>query len=136
MTTDELSTRLFDFAVRVGKVVEALPKSRLGRQVANQLIRCGTWPAPRYEEALAAENEAEAHDALRQCLKELRESRSWLQLTARAEMIPEARLTALFDEVDQLCQAVGQALAAAGGDASQDGDGAAVGVAEASSDET
>jgi len=41
----DLQERLVDFAVRIINVVEALPESRAGRQVANQLIRSGTSPA-------------------------------------------------------------------------------------------
>lgn len=52
MTPEELSDRLLDFAVRVGKVVEALPDSRLGRHIAGQLVRCGTAPAANYEEGV------------------------------------------------------------------------------------
>ena len=40
MTPDELSERLWQFAARVGKVVDALPEGRLGRHVAGQLVRC------------------------------------------------------------------------------------------------
>jgi hypothetical protein len=38
MNQQELSERLWDFAARVGKVVDALPDSRLGRHVAGQLV--------------------------------------------------------------------------------------------------
>ena len=51
MTPDELSERLIDFAARIGKVVDALPDTRIGRHIAGQLVRCGTSPAPNYEEA-------------------------------------------------------------------------------------
>lgn len=34
MTPDELAERLVDFAVRVGKLVDALPETRLGRHIA------------------------------------------------------------------------------------------------------
>ncbi|HEV7223266.1 MAG TPA: four helix bundle protein, partial [Pirellulales bacterium] len=56
---EDLAERLLDFAVRAGKVADALPKSRLGRHVAGQLVRCGTSPAPNYEEARAAESRAD-----------------------------------------------------------------------------
>jgi hypothetical protein len=36
MTSDELSQRLIDFAARIGKVVDALPDTRMGRHVAGQ----------------------------------------------------------------------------------------------------
>ena len=75
MTSDELLERLIDFAVRVGKVVDALPDTRMGRHVAGQLVRSGTSPAPNYEEGCAAESRADFIHKLSICLKELRESR-------------------------------------------------------------
>jgi len=55
----DLSDRLLGFAVRVGKVVDALPDTRLGRHVAGQLVRCGTSAGPNYEEGCAAESRAD-----------------------------------------------------------------------------
>jgi hypothetical protein len=52
----ELAERLIDFAVRMGRVVDALPRSRLGQHVAGQLVRSGTSPAPNYAEGCAAES--------------------------------------------------------------------------------
>ena len=59
MTPDELSERLINFAARVGKVVDARPDRRMARHIAGQLVRCGTSPAPNYEEARAAESRAD-----------------------------------------------------------------------------
>ena len=70
MTPDELSDRLLDFAARVGKVVDALPNTRLGRHVSAQLVRSGTSPAPNYEEGCAAESRADFVHKLRICLKD------------------------------------------------------------------
>ncbi len=69
---EELEERLLDFAVRVGKVVDALPNSRLGRHVATQLVRSGTSPAPNYAEACNAESKRDFVHKLGICLKELR----------------------------------------------------------------
>ena len=41
MTADELSERLMSFAARIGKAVDALPDTRMGRHIAGQLVRCG-----------------------------------------------------------------------------------------------
>jgi four helix bundle protein len=54
-TGDDLLERLLEFAARIGKVVDALPDTRLGRHVAGQLVRCGTSPSPNYAEADGAE---------------------------------------------------------------------------------
>src|SRR5438477_4868137 len=100
--------RLINFAARVGKVVDALPDTRMGRHIGGQLVRSGTSPAPNYEEARAAESRSDFVHKLSICLKELRESRVWLTLTADAELLPQRRLEDLVDEADQLSKIVGR----------------------------
>ena len=87
MTSDELVERLINFAARVGKVVDALPDTRMGRRIGGQLVRSGTSPAPNYEEACAAESRADFAHKLSICLKELRESRCWIRLIIKTEML-------------------------------------------------
>ena len=41
MTSEELADRLINFAARVGKVVDALPDTRMGRHIAGQFVRVG-----------------------------------------------------------------------------------------------
>ena len=113
MTSDELLERLIDFAARVGKVVDALPDTRMGRHVAGQLVRSGTSPAPNYEEGCAAESRADFIHKLSICLKELRESRSWIRLIIRTDMLPEHRMGDLLDECNQLCNIIGQSIVTA-----------------------
>ena len=103
-TGDDLAERLLDFASRVGKVVDALPESRLGRHVAGQLVRSGTSPAPNYAEACGAESRRDFVHKLSIALKELRESRCWIQLIIKAELLPEQRLSEILDECEQLPQ--------------------------------
>ena len=110
MTSDELSQRLIDFAARIGKVVDALPDTRMGRHVAGQLVRCGTSPAPNYEEACAAESRAGFAHKLSICLKELRESRCWIRLIIKTEMLTEHKMAELLDECNQLCNIIARSL--------------------------
>ena len=113
MTSDELLERLIEFAARVGKVVDALPDTRMGRHVAGQLVRSGTSPAPNYEEGCAAESRADFVHKLSICLKELRESRCWIRLIIKTEMLPEHRIGDLLDECNQLCNIIGQSVVTA-----------------------
>jgi len=113
MTSDELLERLIDFAVRVGKVVDDLPDTRMGRHVAGQLVRSGTSPAPNYEEGCAAESRADFIHKLSICLKELRESRCWIRLIIKTDMLPEHRMVELLDECNQLCNIIGQSVVTA-----------------------
>jgi four helix bundle protein len=113
LTSEDLSDRLIEFAARVGKVVDALPETRLGRHVAGQFVRSGTSPAPNYEEACAAESRADFVHKLGICLKELRESRAWIRIIIRADLLPETRMADLHDECCQLCKIVGKSKSTA-----------------------
>ncbi len=113
MDADELSERLLAFAARVGKVVDALPDSRLGRHVAGQLVRCGTSPGPNYEEGRAAESRADFIHKLSICLKELRESRFWIRLIVRCGLLSDRQMAEILDECTQLCKIMGQSIVTA-----------------------
>ena len=112
-TGDGLAERLLDFAVRVGKVVDALPESRLGRHIAGQLVRSGTSPAPNYAEACGAESRRDFVHKLSIALKELRESRCWLQLIIKSELLTEHRLLEILDECEQLSAIVAKSIVTA-----------------------
>ena len=99
-----------EFAARVGKAVDALPDSRLGRHIAGQLVRSGTSPAPNYAEARGAESRKDFIHKLSICLKELRESRCWIQLIIKSELLPESRMAKLQDECTQLCNIIGKSI--------------------------
>jgi four helix bundle protein len=115
MTPDELVERLLNFAARVGKVVDALPDTRMGRHIGGQLVRSGISPAPNYEEGCAAESRAGFVHKLSICLKELRESRSWIPLIIKTNMLPEHRMGELLDECNQLGNIIGQSIMTARG---------------------
>jgi four helix bundle protein len=118
MTPDEMIDRLLDHAVRAGKVVDAMPESKLGRHVATQLVRCGTAAGPNYEEGCAAESRNDFIHKLRIALKEMRETRYWLRYIVRAELLPEPRLADLIQESNELCLILGASVATA--DANRD----------------
>ncbi len=98
MDSEELCDRLLELAARVGNVVDALPSKRLGNHIAGQLVRSGTSPMSNYEEACAAESQADFIHKLGICLKELRESRGWIRLIIRANLLPEERMADVLDE--------------------------------------
>lgn len=107
---EDIEERLLEFAVRVGKAVDALPNSRLGRHIAGQLVRSGTSPAPNYAEGCAAESKKDFIHKLAIVLKELRESSVWIRLIVKSELIPEQRLELLLDESNQLCKIIAKSL--------------------------
>lgn len=110
MKQTELSERLWSLAARIGKVVDALPDTRLGRHVAGQLVRSGTASAPSYDESGAAESRDDFIHKLSIALKELRETRGWLRFIVRSEMITDARMAEVVNESDQLCRILGRSI--------------------------
>ena len=111
MNSDELSDRLWHFAARAGKVVDALPDTRLGRQVAGQLVRCGTAAPPNYDESCAAESRADFSHKLSIALKELKETRGWLKFIQIAGLLSDKRITGLLDECEQLIKILAKSVA-------------------------
>jgi len=110
MNQDELSERLWTFAARVGKIVDALPEIRLGRHVAGQLVRCSTAAAPNYDESGAAESRSDFVHKISVALKELRETRGWLRFIVLAEILPKMKLASIVDESEQLCRILGKSV--------------------------
>jgi four helix bundle protein len=99
----DLEDRLIDFAVRIIRLAESLPKNKAGNHIAGQLIRCGTSPAPNYGEAQSAESRSDFVHKMKVCLKELRETRIWLRIIVRCDLIKQAsKLESLIHENDEL----------------------------------
>ena len=99
----DLEERFIDFAVRIIRMVNGLPKTKAGRHIARQMIRSGTSPAPNYGEAQSAESSADFIHKLKICLKELRETKVWLLIIAKAGFFGEATgLESLISETDEL----------------------------------
>ena len=99
----DLQERLIDFAVRIIKVAEALPNTKTGNHVRGQLLRCGTSPAPNYGEACSAESRADFIHKIKIVLKELRETKVWLLMIAKASLLtPASTLDPVIEETDEL----------------------------------
>jgi len=99
----DLEERLIDFSVRIIRIAESLPKTKVGNHVAGQLIRCGTSPAPNYGEAQSAESRSDFIHKMKICLKELRETKVWLIMIVRANLVKsESSLKPDIKENDEL----------------------------------
>ncbi len=112
---DDIEERLIEFAVRIVNLSDNLPKTRAGNHVAGQLLRSGTAPAALYAEARGAESTKDFIHKLKLGLKELNESRVWLKIITRSEMLPETRLSDINQECDELCRIVNASANTASG---------------------
>lgn len=107
---DDIEERLIDFAVRVVNLCTHLPKTQAGEHVGDQLLRSGTAPAAHYVEARGAESDNDFVHKLKLCLKELNESRVWLKIITRSDMLAESRLQSIADENDELCRIISASI--------------------------
>ena len=95
----DLEDRLLEYAVRIIRVAESMKRSAAGVHIADQLLRSGTSPYGNHGET---ESRDDCIHKLRVCFKELCESRRWLKLTRRAELVDKPELLeALINESDE-----------------------------------
>ncbi len=102
MTADELKERTMEFAVRVLKMVDALPKTTAGKTVGGQIARSSTSVAANYRAALRAKSDADFINKITIVLEEADESGFWIELADRAGLLPPKRLRALLMESEEL----------------------------------
>ena len=112
---DDLTDRLLDFAALIVKLVNSLPNTVIGRYIGGQLMRSGTSPGSNYEEARGAESRADFIHKLGIVLKELKESRFWLRLIHRTNLIRPQRVEALIQECQELCAIIAKSILTARG---------------------
>jgi four helix bundle protein len=108
--SDILSERLLGFAATVIKITDALPNTVAGRHVGGQLIRAGTSCGSNYEEACGAESRSDFAHKMSVVLKELKESRFWLRLISRTEMLTSNHTEPVLDECQQLYAIVAKSI--------------------------
>lgn len=102
MTDIDLRQRTKALALRVIRMYNALPGSRVAQVIGNQVLRSGTSVGANYREAYRARSNAEFIAKIGDVLKELDETTYWLEILIEAEIIPAEKLTSLQDETNQL----------------------------------
>ena len=107
---DDIEEKLINFAVRIIKLSGHLPNSLAGNHIADQFLRSGTAHAAHYAEARGAESTRDFVHELKVCLKELNESRVWLKITAKSELLPNSKLSDITRESDELCRIINASI--------------------------
>src|SRR5437016_8022251 len=102
MNPTELRERTMEFAVRVLKMADAMPRTVSGRTVANQIARSGCSVASNYRAALRGKSRADFINKITTVLEEADETAFWVELTIRAGLLPSSRLAKLYAEAEEL----------------------------------
>ena len=103
MNPQELKERTKQFALRVMRLVDALPRAAKGNAVAGQLMRSGTSVAANYRAACRGRSRAEFVAKIGVVEEEANETALWLELIIEDGMIPRQRVESLWREADELC---------------------------------
>lgn len=98
----DLKLRTKSFALRIIRLFGALPKTTEAQVIGKQVLRSGTSVGAHYREAVRARSTAEFVSKIEGGLAELEETGYWLELLAESGIVPEARLTEILSETNEL----------------------------------
>lgn len=102
MDERELKQRTKQFALRIMKLVGALPKNMEGRTVGNQLLRCGTSVGANYRAACRGRSKAEFIAKLGIVEEEADESVFWMELIIESKLMERKLVEPLLQEANEL----------------------------------
>ena len=100
--TADLKARTKQFALRVMKMVDALPRTIQGRAIPKQIIRSATSVAANYRAACRARSRAEFIAKTGVVEEEADESCFWLELIIDSGLLTDERIRPLLSEAGEL----------------------------------
>lgn len=102
MDKEGLKLRTKKYALRIIKLVNALPTNSTGRTIGNQLIRSGTGVAANYRAVCRSRTKAEFISKIRIVIEEVDESAFWLELIIESRLMKGALIEPLLKETNEL----------------------------------
>jgi len=102
MHSEELKQRTKELALRIIRLVKAMPDDLASVTIARQIIRSGTSVAANYRAVCISKSRADFINKLRICAEESDETQLWLELAIESETLPEKQLQPLIKEAHEL----------------------------------
>jgi four helix bundle protein len=102
VTPEQLKARTKAFAVRVMKLVDALPRSLAAQVLGRQLLRSATSVGANYRATCRAQSRPDFAAKLSIALEEADESLYWLELIREANLVKPELLKEIIKEADEL----------------------------------
>jgi four helix bundle protein len=90
------------FALRIIRLVEALPRNRTADVVGKQLLRCGTSVGANYRASCRAKSTADFIANMGIVEEEADETIYWIDLLIETSLVKESRVADLLAEADQI----------------------------------
>jgi four helix bundle protein len=104
MNADDLKKRTKQFALRILKLVAALPNTVAGRAIGGQLVRSGTSVGANYRATCRGRSKAEFVAKLGVVEEEADESAYWMELIIEGELLKQRQVQPLLDEAKELAK--------------------------------
>ena len=98
----ELKKRTKQFAIRIVRLYQALPKRDEARVIGRQVLRSGTSVAANYRAVCRARSKAEFISKMGIVVEEIDETVFWLELLVDAGIIAQSRMESLLKEATEL----------------------------------
>jgi len=102
MNRDEMRQRTKSFALRIIRLVGALPSSTTGNVLGRQVLRAGTSIGANYREALRTASKKHFASTVRVALREADETLYWLELLRDSEIVKAELMNDIITECDEL----------------------------------
>jgi four helix bundle protein len=102
MNETEMKQRTKQFALRVLKLADALPKTRSGNAIGGQIVRSGTSVAANYRALCRAKSRADFINKTSIVEEEADESCFWLELLVDAELLGSGQVQPLLREANEI----------------------------------
>src|SRR5215471_7240483 len=115
--SNEIHQRLLGLGARTTRIAKMLPRTEEGRYISHQLMRSELAAAPNYGEAQAAESRSDFIHKLRIVLKELNETRSWLEQIVANGLFSRDKMAAIIAENQELGWIIAASIKTARGSA-------------------
>ncbi|MCU0240417.1 MAG: four helix bundle protein [Pyrinomonadaceae bacterium] len=102
MNENDLKKRTKEFALRILKLVDALPNTVAGKVIANQIAKSGTSVAANYRAVCRGRSKADFISKLGIVVEECDESEFWLEMIIATEMLKPSLVEPLHQEAGEL----------------------------------
>jgi four helix bundle protein len=104
MKPEDLKKRTKQFALRVLKLVAALPKTLAGKTIGGQLVRAGTSVEANYRAACRGRSKPEFIAKIGIVEEEADESAFWMELIIESELLKLALVQPLLGKANELAK--------------------------------
>ena len=102
MDEQEFKERTKQLALRIIRLVQALPETPEGRVIGRQLLRSGTSIGANYRAACRGKSKADVLAKLAIVEEEADETLCWFELLVEADVMSKRKLEPLMQETDEI----------------------------------